>query len=111
VPRKLMSEFCCSRCSRTWYVEVDPNKPMPEAPSLVLELKVGEEVISCKYDELCSSCAQAVKNYVTGVVKELKGKSPSRKVGAKKGGEVDVGSTPTPPSTPDPAPGEKPRKR
>jgi hypothetical protein len=83
VPGKTVVQYSCSRCPRVWYEE-----QARVVAKLIVRLtgSDGEEVVHADYDTLCESCEKTVRNYVKGLIRDLK-KISSTKVRAKKGGD------------------------
>lgn len=85
MPKKLLVEFTCSRCTRVWYEPYEPGGPEPQTSAFIatlkspLEEKPNREVI---FECLCQRCTETVRNYIDHIGKDLKNKSPQP--GAKK---------------------------
>ena len=100
MPKKHVVEMECDRCGRTWYPEVVKGEPEPSAPSAAAIFKdaAGKELVKVDYGVLCESCGKTVKNYLSNIGKDLKGRSPQRKAKEKGSGEAEA--SPSGPVTP-----------
>ncbi len=83
MPKKLAVHFECERCPRTWFKDYTEGQKMPEAPSFEAAFQYPHEKkpMKVKFEVLCDSCAQTVRNALDTISKTNK-KSPQR--GAKK---------------------------
>ena len=92
MPKQAVYKYECDRCGRTWFPEVKEGESPPETRKLQLILvgRDGEKMVEVTYDILCDSCEKTVGNYVQGVAKDLKNKSPKR--GAKKSSKKGRGA-------------------
>lgn len=92
MPRQSVFKYVCDRCGRTWFPEAKEHEAPPETRKLKLLLvgKDGETMVEVTYDTLCESCEKTVENYVTGVAKDLKNKSPKRGAKKKKDGGAEA---------------------
>jgi len=80
MPYRKVVECKCGRCPRTWYMnesEVREGQPIAAAVTASF-VAPGEKPIDVHFDMLCPSCSSAVKNYILGIAKVIKGKSPER---------------------------------
>ena len=100
MPRKLLVQYECDRCTREWFKDYKEGEDPPPAPSLYLKLDEvagGSEVI-VKFDSLCESCRKTVKGYIEHISKKIKGKSPERKKSKAKKNADDKSSPASSPS-------------
>ena len=88
MPKQAVYKYECDRCGRVWYPEMKEGEEAPRTRKLKLLLtgKDDEKMIDVTYDILCESCEKTVQNYVEGVAKDLKNKSPKRGAKKKDGG-------------------------
>jgi hypothetical protein len=84
MPKKNVTEFTCDRCTRVWYTDTYHTATM------VLEfLEPDKEPTSRKFDVLCVSCTNTLRNYIQRLITIGKGKSEANEEAP---GEPDTSS-------------------
>lgn len=106
MPKTVVIKYKCDRCPSEWYVDQVEGEKTPDPPSLSITYSTSDGADTVAFDALCESCRKAVEGYLSSLTKQLKGKSPARKNGAKKEAAVAAPSPslaaqakPTPPSS------------
>ena len=89
--RKKMIEVKCDRCKRVHYIEEKLDKTIKASLNLEFKPSTGgtHDHIKLEFEDLCEPCERTIKNLVENIAKEIKGKSPDRKSGAKEEGAED----------------------
>lgn len=83
--RSEVVEISCDRCKRKEYVSRSEEK---KEPDLTVH-GMGRDIV---LDDLCVACQKTVSNYIDGIGKEIKGRSPKR-IAKKKGIPKDATSS------------------
>lgn len=81
MPRQLLVEYTCDRCTRKWYENYNEDSSPPETNRLELRFtrpSLPEPMQELKFDILCSSCCKTLENII-GNLGKLEKKSPKPK--------------------------------
>lgn len=105
VAKKSVIEVVCERCERTEYVNPDEYSTLPDlvlqfgtkahAPEIVedgkKEAAILEHEASVRFEDLCSSCKNTVRNLVANIGKKINYKKRGKGEDGAEGVEVEVG--------------------
>ncbi len=100
--KKSVIEIVCDRCERVEYIAPEDNSPRPDLvlafgskPALDAQAPEARDAeVEVKFNELCSSCKNTVRNLVAQIGKKIDWRRKKGTDGAEGGEavEIEVGS-------------------
>lgn len=80
--KSVVAKMECDRCGVVWYVDYLESEGLPDAPGMSVHLQVpGDPAQDMKgsFEVLCPKCTQAVRNYLSSVLKVPKEETEAKK--------------------------------